>query len=136
MNFQPTRSTCTCSTRAGAAAGQASDAVNATSTSARLKSRMCRSYPVGPNPKSRLTRFQLVSSRQAERGFLREAARNRRLLGVAAIAAIGGFLFGYDTGVIGGAMLFMKSDLGLKSHGQQQLTVAILLLGAITGALI
>jgi len=77
-----------------------------------------------------------VSSRQAERGFLREAARNRRLLGVAAIAAIGGFLFGYDTGVIGGAMLFMKSDLGLKSHGQQQLTVAILLLGAITGALI
>jgi sugar porter (SP) family MFS transporter len=66
----------------------------------------------------------------------REAFRNRRLLGVAAIAALGGFLFGYDTGVIGGAMLFMQKDLGLKTHGQQQLTVAILLLGAITGALI
>jgi sugar porter (SP) family MFS transporter len=66
----------------------------------------------------------------------REALRNRRLLGVAAIAAIGGFLFGYDTGVIGGAMLFMQKDLGLKSHGQQELTVAILLLGAIAGALI
>ncbi len=71
-----------------------------------------------------------------DRGVLREAIRNRRILGVAIIAAIGGFLFGYDTGVIGGAMLFMQKDLGLKSHGQQQLTVAILLLGAIAGALI
>jgi len=72
----------------------------------------------------------------ADRGFLREAARNRRILGVAIIAAIGGFLFGYDTGVIGGALLFMQKDLGLETHGQQQLTVAILLLGAIVGALI
>jgi sugar porter (SP) family MFS transporter len=66
----------------------------------------------------------------------REAFRNRRLLGVAAIAAIGGFLFGYDTGVIGGALLFMKKDLGLDTHAKQQLTVAILLLGAVAGALI
>ena len=57
-------------------------------------------------------------------------------MGVALIAALGGFLFGYDTGVIGGALLFMKKDLGLKTHGQQQLTVAILLLGAIAGALL
>jgi sugar porter (SP) family MFS transporter len=69
-------------------------------------------------------------------GFLREALRNRRLLGIALIAAIGGFLFGYDTGVIGGALLFMQKDLNLKTHGQQQLTVAILLIGAIVGALI
>ncbi len=69
-------------------------------------------------------------------GFLREAFHNKRLLGVALIAAIGGFLFGYDTGVIGGAMLFMKKDLGLSTPGMQQLTVAILLLGAVAGALI
>jgi sugar porter (SP) family MFS transporter len=69
-------------------------------------------------------------------GLYREAIRNRRLLGVAAIAAIGGFLFGYDTGVIGGAMLFMKKDLGLNTHGRQELTVAILLLGAVVGALL
>jgi sugar porter (SP) family MFS transporter len=62
--------------------------------------------------------------------------QNRRLLGVALIAAIGGFLFGYDTGVIGGAMLFMQKDLNLHSHGMQELTVAILLLGAIAGAFI
>ena len=78
-----------------------------------------------------------MTTAAAERtGFLREAVRNRRVLGVAIIAAIGGFLFGYDTGVIGGAMLFMKKDLGLHSSGQQELTVAILLLGAIAGALI
>jgi sugar porter (SP) family MFS transporter len=77
-----------------------------------------------------------MSDEQSGRGFVREAIRNRRLLGVASIAAIGGFLFGYDTGVIGGAMLFMQKDLGLHSHGQQELTVAILLLGAIAGALI
>jgi sugar porter (SP) family MFS transporter len=68
--------------------------------------------------------------------FVREAVHNRKLLGVAIVAAIGGFLFGYDTGVIGGAMLFIKKDLALKTHGEQQLTVAILLLGAIAGALI
>jgi sugar porter (SP) family MFS transporter len=72
----------------------------------------------------------------SDRSFIREAVRNRRLLGVATIAAIGGFLFGYDTGVIGGALLFMQKDLKLNSHAQQQLTVAILLLGAIAGALI
>jgi len=77
-----------------------------------------------------------VTAAESGSGFVREAFRNRRLLGVALIAAIGGFLFGYDTGVIGGAMLFMKSDLGLHTHGQQQLTVAILLLGAMAGALI
>jgi sugar porter (SP) family MFS transporter len=69
-------------------------------------------------------------------GFVREALHNRRLLGVALIAAVGGFLFGYDTGVIGGAMLFMQKDLGLHTHAEQQLTVAILLLGAIAGAAI
>jgi sugar porter (SP) family MFS transporter len=69
-------------------------------------------------------------------GFVREAFLNRRILGVALIAAIGGFLFGYDTGVIGGALLFMKKDLGLKTSGQQEMTVAILLLGAVAGAAI
>src|SRR5581483_1267490 len=90
------------------------------------------------HPKAAVLRLEDVSANDATAGtsVYREALRNKRLLGVAIIAAIGGFLFGYDTGVIGGAMLFMQKDLGLKTHGQQQLTVAILLLGAVTGALI
>jgi sugar porter (SP) family MFS transporter len=78
----------------------------------------------------------MEATEQTGGSFVREALHNRRLLGVALIAAVGGFLFGYDTGVIGGAMLFMQKDLGLNTHAQQQLTVAILLLGAIAGAAI
>jgi len=96
--------------------------------------RSLRRRPATAPPPSALS--TVMTEAAQERGFVREAVRNRRLLGVAIIAAIGGFLFGYDTGVIGGALLFMKKPLGLHSHGQQQLTVAILLLGAIAGALL
>jgi sugar porter (SP) family MFS transporter len=78
----------------------------------------------------------MAASETTGGGFVREALHNRRLLGVALIAAVGGFLFGYDTGVIGGAMLFMQKDLGLHTHAEVQLTVAILLLGAVAGAAI
>lgn len=39
----------------------------------------------------------MPATETAHGGFLREALHNRRLLGVALIAAIGGFLFGYVT---------------------------------------
>jgi sugar porter (SP) family MFS transporter len=67
--------------------------------------------------------------------FFREAANNKFLLGVAAIAAIGGFLFGFDTGVIGGAILFVDKDLDV-SKGASQFLVAVILIGAMCGALI
>lgn len=53
---------------------------------------------------------------------------------VAVIAAIGGLLFGYDTGIISGALLFIKEDFNL-SDTAQQFVVASLLLGAVFGAL-
>jgi len=68
--------------------------------------------------------------------FLREAFRgsNKAILKVAIVAAIGGFLFGYDTGVISGALLFIKKDLGAGTFAQEAI-VASLLVGAVVGAL-
>ncbi len=52
---------------------------------------------------------------------------------VAAIAALGGLLFGYDTGVISGAILFIDRDFGL-GDAMQGLVVSFVTLGALVGA--
>lgn len=53
---------------------------------------------------------------------------------IAAVAAIGGLLFGYDTGIIAGALLFARDDLSMGSF-EQGLVVAMVPLGAAFGAL-
>jgi SP family galactose:H+ symporter-like MFS transporter len=63
----------------------------------------------------------------------RRARRNVVL--TAAIAGLGGLLFGYDTGVIAGALLFIKTDFGLGSFAQG-LVVAAVPIGAVGGAAI
>ncbi|KAB8306307.1 sugar porter family MFS transporter [Erwinia endophytica] len=52
---------------------------------------------------------------------------------IAFIATLGGLLFGYDTGVIAGALLFMKQDLHLTSLTTGMVT-SFLLLGSALGA--
>jgi sugar porter (SP) family MFS transporter len=54
---------------------------------------------------------------------------------VAAIAALAGLLFGYDTGVISGAILFIKNDFHL-SAGGEGMVVSAVLFGATLGALV
>lgn len=52
---------------------------------------------------------------------------------VTLISAIGGFLFGYDTGVISGALLILAGDYGF-NDSQQELIVSMALIGAIVGS--
>jgi sugar porter (SP) family MFS transporter len=60
---------------------------------------------------------------------------HRHVVWGAAITALGGLLFGYDTGVISGALLFIGKDFhGLTSFDKELLT-SILLIGALVGAL-
>ncbi|MBJ8343871.1 sugar porter family MFS transporter [Antrihabitans sp. YC2-6] len=51
------------------------------------------------------------------------------------IATLGGLLFGYDTGVISGALLYMKDDLALSSFGEATVVSSLLFPGAALGAL-
>jgi MFS transporter, SP family, galactose:H+ symporter len=52
----------------------------------------------------------------------------------AAISALGGMLFGYDTGVISGAILFISKDFSLTSV-QVEVVVSCVLIGALLGAI-
>lgn len=51
----------------------------------------------------------------------------------AAVAAIGGILFGFDTGIISGAILFVQQDFSL-SVSERSWAVSIVLVGAIIGS--
>lgn len=47
---------------------------------------------------------------------------------------VGSFLFGFDTGIISGALLSIRDEFGLNSF-EQSSVVSVLVLGAIVGAL-
>jgi sugar porter (SP) family MFS transporter len=53
---------------------------------------------------------------------------------IAAIASTGGLLFGFDTGVISGALPFLKESWGGLSPGQLEWVTACVLIGAVLGA--
>ena len=52
-----------------------------------------------------------------------------------AISALGGLLFGYDVGVISGAILFIKKAFSL-SAGMEEIVVSAVLVGSLVGAII
>jgi SP family galactose:H+ symporter-like MFS transporter len=73
---------------------------------------------------SAATRHANTSSTAPVRGFVYFAV---------AVAAIGGLLFGYDTGVVSGAILFITRQFSLSSM-MEEIVVSAVLVGAILGA--
>ncbi len=61
-----------------------------------------------------------------------ENRRGRRGAGATVIAAFGGLLFGYDTGIISAALLYLGPEFGLGDQSKE-VVVASLLVGAIVG---
>jgi sugar porter (SP) family MFS transporter len=58
----------------------------------------------------------------------------KAVLWTAAITALGGLLFGYDTGVVSGALLFLHSSFGSMTSFDKELVTGLLLVGASVGA--
>lgn len=56
------------------------------------------------------------------------------ILVVALVSAVSGMLYGYDTGIISGALLQITDDFGIE-EGWKQVIAASILLGAVIGAL-
>jgi hypothetical protein len=54
----------------------------------------------------------------------------RAVVWMASITALGGLLFGYDTGVVSGALLFLKNDFPHITSLQKELVTSLLLVGA------
>jgi sugar porter (SP) family MFS transporter len=70
----------------------------------------------------------------ASRGLPADERRaHRNVVATAAIAGLGGLLFGYDTGIIASALLFVKKDFDLGSF-EQGMVVSAVPVGAIFGA--
>lgn len=65
-----------------------------------------------------------------------EAANKSRfyIYAVSAIAALAGLLFGFDTGIVSGALLFIKNDFVVSTE-MQELIVSSVLFGAMFGSL-
>jgi sugar porter (SP) family MFS transporter len=59
---------------------------------------------------------------------------DRAVFWSSAITALGGLLFGYDTGVVSGALLFLHNSFGSLSSLQKELVTSLLLVGAAVGA--
>jgi len=67
-------------------------------------------------------------------GRRRPPAHRRSVVWASAITALGGLLFGYDTGVVSGALLYLHTSFGPVSSFQKELVTSLLLVGAAVGA--
>ncbi len=87
------------------------------------------------NPSSDSPTTESESASTAENSGNNFLSADAFLLTATGIAAIAGFLYGYDTGIISGALLQISRDFSLSGHAQELVTSAILV-GAVIGALV
>ncbi|HKI86554.1 MAG TPA: sugar porter family MFS transporter [Thermoanaerobaculia bacterium] len=87
----------------------------------------------GSHEEARASR--IILARQAMRKTKRRSkASGKHLVYLAtAVSALGGMLFGYDSGVISGAILFIKKAFAL-SPGMEEVVVGAVLAGSLLGA--
>ncbi|MFN2166233.1 MAG: MFS transporter, partial [Anaerolineae bacterium] len=63
----------------------------------------------------------------------KQSSNERFVVVAVGVAALGGLLFGYDTGVISGAILFIQKQFSLSST-LEEVVVSAVLIGAVAGA--
>src|ERR671916_2121052 len=80
--------------------------------------------------------MSIHSSSGTSTGVQRSPAHNRFLVKLTVISTLGGLLFGYDTGVISGALLYMRDDLALTPLTEAVVVSSLLFPGAAFGALL
>ena len=66
---------------------------------------------------------------------MRSDVARRSQLSTALIASLGGLVFGYDSGAMSGALLFLKSAFHLTPFGREAM-VSVIIIGAMVGSLI
>ena len=76
-----------------------------------------------------------MTTTETPRGDLTEATARRHVRRVALIAALGGLLYGYNTGVISGTLLSIGEEFGIGDATKEVVTASILV-GAMIGALV
>jgi sugar porter (SP) family MFS transporter len=79
--------------------------------------------------------MQVTTKRHTPAAPLSSGSINVHIRFSAAITALGGLLFGYDTGVISGALLFIGKDFHNLTSFDKELLTSMLLIGAMFGAL-
>lgn len=91
-------------------------------------------WMAGQHPEPEM--IPLLSGDDAQLGDGRGNGSSCFLYTLTALSAIGGFLFGYDTGVIGGAMLILREDWTDFTDQQQTLVVVATMAGCIVAVLV
>src|SRR6478735_2152970 len=66
----------------------------------------------------------------------RSGRNHRFLVKLTVISTLGGLLFGYDTAVISGALLYMRTDLDLSTAQEASVVTVLLFPGAALGAIL